>query len=138
MIRSILKKLKGSNKKYGRLIFVFLPLVVGAITYRLARKQPTIFETWFFNGKQTTGNSAIANWLPDYCWSVSFLSAMVLVWNGWNKIPIGWKWMLWLMITGSEWLQYAGLIPGTADIVDVLVYQLSFFTVYILHQIHAL
>ena len=133
MTRSIQKNLSGSNKIYWRIGWVIAPLILGTAIYLKGRKYPVLFETWFYETK-TTSSLPGSGWIPDYLWCVSLWASFVWLWKGWNQIPVWWKWLLWLLIMSTECLQWLGWIQGTGDWIDVVMYQLAFFTVYILHK----
>lgn len=134
MIESIQKNLSVNRKKYARAFFVVIPLVVGVLIYLKGRKYPVLFETWFYQTKEASSLPG-SGWVPDYLWCVSLWASLVWIWNGWTNIPTFWKWLIWSMVMSSELFQWLGWIHGTGDWIDLIMYQLAFFTVYILQKL---
>ncbi len=62
----------------------------------------------------------IRNYLPDGLWAYSFTSSIILIWD--NTINYFWISSVFLIFIIFEILQYKGIINGTGDIRDVLVY----------------
>lgn len=120
-----------------RTCLMVLPLLAGEWLYLYGRKSDSVFEAWLHIKKNAVPLSW-SNWLPDYFWCISLLAAMVLLWKGWARIPMVWKAGLWMLITGSELLQYLDILPGTGDIADVFIYQAAFISVYTLHKTNAI
>lgn len=116
-----------------RILWIILPLVLGALIYIKGRKVPVLFETWFYPSKESSSFPGSV-WLPDYLWCVSFWVAMIWVWNGWDAIPGIWKIIIWTMVSATELFQWLGWLQGTGDWIDLLMYQLAFVTVYMLHK----
>lgn len=133
MIVSIPRNLKEKSKTYTRIGFVILPLILGTWIYLKGRKYPVLFETWFYQTKETSSLPG-SGWIPDYLWCVSLWSCFVWLWKGWNNIPVLWKWLLWLLVMLTEPFQWMGWLQGTGDWMDLIMYQMAFFTVYILHK----
>ncbi len=133
MIRSTQRSLSAKNKTYTRIALILLPLIAGTLIYLKGRKYPVLFETWFYQTKETSSFPG-SGWIPDYLWCVSLWSCFVWIWNGWQNIPLFWKWFLWLLISSTEIFQWLGWIAGTGDWIDILMYQLAFLTVYMLQK----
>ena len=76
------------------------------------------------NSNWLTGS--IANWLPDLCWEISFLFMLTAIWGSWKLVPNILKVATLLVIIGSEVLQGIGYLPGTGDMMDLLVYFIGF------------
>ncbi|WP_133473992.1 hypothetical protein [Sediminibacterium goheungense] len=125
--------MNGKNKTYTRIAFIVLPLLLGTGIYLKGRKHPVLFETWFYQNKETSSLPG-SGWIPDYLWCVSLWTCFVWIWKGWNQVPMMWKWGLWLLVMFTEPLQWIGWLQGTGDWIDLLMYQLAFFTVYTLHK----
>jgi hypothetical protein len=68
----------------------------------------------------------LANWLPDLCWEVSFLLMLSAIWGNWQEVPKILKFATLVVIIGSEILQGMGYLPGTGDLMDILVYFIGF------------
>jgi hypothetical protein len=113
---------------------VILPLLLGVMVYWLFRSGPTRYEEWIGWEKKIGLPGRLSNWLPDYCWCVSLLSFFTVLWDGWDRVPRSWKWILWILVTGTELLQYLHVMEGVGDWIDILMYQLAFLTVYTLHK----
>lgn len=116
-----------------RTCLMVLPLLAGEWIYLYGRKSNTVFEAWLRIQKNAISVSW-GNWLPDYFWCVSLLAAMLLLRKGWSRIPMVWRTVLWVLVTGSGLLQYLHVLPATGDIKDVLIYQAAFISVYALYK----
>ena len=131
------------NKRISYIILSVAFLLIGVIVYYYCRNEVLVYESYLginkskgivsdpklVNAKWLT--KSIANWLPDLCWEISFLYMLTAVWGGWKQVPILLKLATLIVILGSELLQAIGIIPGTGDILDILVYFIGFtiFTV---------
>ena len=107
--------------------------MLGTWIYLTGRKHPVLFELVFYQSKETKTLPG-SGWIPDYLWCVSLLACFVWLWKGWERIPWQWKWLLWVFVMSSEFMQWTGWIPGTGDWIDLLMYQMAFITLYILHK----
>lgn len=133
MTGSIPRSLNANRKIYVRAFLVAVPLIVGTLIYLRGRKYPVLFETWFYQTKETSSLPG-SGWIPDYLWCVSLWTSLVWLWNGWTKIPIAWKWLIWLMVMSTELFQWKGWIHGTGDWIDLIMYQMAFITIYIFQK----
>lgn len=121
------------GKELRRLCVIILPLFLGTWIYFKGRESITWYESVLIE-KKSAGTMKLANWLPDYLWCVSLLASVIFLWGGWNRIPLGWKIIIWGLISSTELLQYLHWIPGTGDWIDALFYQLAFITIYIFYK----
>ena len=126
------------NKRISYIILSVAFLLIGVIVYYYCRNEVLVYESYLginkskgivsdpklVNAKWLT--KSIANWLPDLCWEISFLYMLTAVWGGWKQVPILLKLVTLIVILGSELLQAIGIIPGTGDILDILVYFIGF------------
>ncbi|HMO61839.1 MAG TPA: hypothetical protein PKC39_12545 [Ferruginibacter sp.] len=87
---------------------VLLPLVIGYVIYNVSTGQYVI------------------NYLPDGLWAYAFVSALSIIWN--RQLPFFWIVAVFVLATLVEFLQWLKLIPGTPDLLDIVVYFL-FITV---------
>lgn len=83
-----------------------LPLLIGCLTYFFEDASPFI--------------KGLANYLPDGLWSYSLVSFMLILWK--MKIPYLWVLCIILLFGLTEYLQFLNVIPGTGDIIDLLIY----------------
>ena len=126
------------NKRLPHILLAAAFLLIGVVVYYYCRNEALEYES-FLGLKKTTGidgdsrlinanwlSKSIANWLPDLCWELSFLYMLTAVWGGWTQVPKLLKLTTLLVILGSEVLQRMGQIPGTGDILDILVYFIGF------------
>ena len=126
------------NKRLPHILLAAAFLLIGVVVYYYCRNEALEYES-FLGLKKTTGidgdsrlinanwlSKSIANWLPDLCWELSFLYMLTAVWGGWTQVPKLLKLTTLLVILGSEVLQRMGKIPGTGDILDILVYFIGF------------
>lgn len=75
--------------------------------------------------------SKLPNWLlysvPDGMWIFSYVTLILAIWkNCITRENIFWLIVIPLVAVLSEFGQMAGIIPGTFDIIDVLLYVLGF------------
>ncbi len=122
------------NKRIYYFLLAILLLVVGVLVYYYFKKDTLVYESYLGIHKaapaaDTAGNkaaSAAANWLPDLLWEISFLFMLTAVWGSWNLVPKLIKLFTFIVIIGTELLQMLGILPGTGDIIDILVYFIGF------------
>ena len=126
------------NKRISYIILSVAFLLIGVIVYYYCRNEVLVYESYLGinKSKGIVGDpmlvnanwltKSIANWLPDLCWEISFLYMLTAVWGGWKQVPILLKLATLIVILGSELLQALGIIPGTGDILDILVYFIGF------------
>lgn len=88
------------------ILHCILPLVIGCFIYFFEKSSPIL--------------TGVANYLPDGLWSYSLVSLLLLVWD--SKVPYIWAIAIIIMFFGTEYLQYYGIIPGTGDIYDLVIY----------------
>jgi hypothetical protein len=86
---------------------VFLPLLLGVMLYKI----PTV--------------RFVRNYLADGLWAYAFMSTMLIVWD--RKINFYWLFFVFASFVIFEVLQKMKVIPGTGDIIDVIVYFLFSF-----------
>jgi len=64
--------------------------------------------------------------VPDGLWAFAFTRAMVLVWSGtWSRKSAPWILLAPVVAIGSELGQAMHVVPGTFDIVDLVVVTLG-------------
>ena len=126
------------NKRISYIILSLAFLLIGVIVYYYCRNEVLVYESYLginkskgivSDPKLVNANwltKSIANWLPDLCWEISFLYMLTAVWGSWKQVPILLKLATLIVILGSELLQAIGIIPGTGDILDILVYFIGF------------
>ena len=85
-----------------------------------------MYESFIGIKKSNIQGYSFANWLPDLCWEISFLFMLSAIWGNWRLVPISIKMITLALIVGTELLQMLGLLPGTGDIKDILVYFIGF------------
>lgn len=137
------------NKRISYIILSVAFLLIGVIVYYYCRNEVLVYESYLginkskgivSDPKLVNANwltKSIANWLPDLCWEISFLYMLTAVWGSWKQVPILLKLATLIVILGSELLQAIGIIPGTGDILDLLVYFIGFtiFTLVYLNKL---
>ena len=126
------------NKRISYIILSFAFLLIGVVVYYFFRNEVLVYESYLginkskgivSDPKLLNANwlsKSISNWLPDLCWELSFLYMLSAVWGGWTQVPKLLKLTSLLVILGSELLQALGILPGTGDILDILVYFIGF------------
>jgi hypothetical protein len=126
------------NKRAIHIILAIAFLLLGVLVYYYFKKEVLVYESYLGIKKSTDIigvskltnsnwlNKLIANWLPDLCWETSFLLMISSIWGSWKLVPTILKVATFLVIVGSEVLQGLGYIPGTGDMMDILVYFIGF------------
>jgi hypothetical protein len=93
---------------------IFIPLLLGVLIYYL----PYYFLVYDF----------ITNFLPDGLWAYAFTSTILLIWN--REINIFWLIVLGLCFVFFEILQFAHVLKGIGDVLDIIIYFLfGFFSI---------
>ena len=126
------------NKRITYIILAAVFLLIGVVVYYFFRNEVLFYESYLginkskgivSDPKLLNANwlsKSISNWLPDLCWEISFLYMLSAVWGGWTQVPKLLKLTTLLVILGSELLQALDILPGTGDILDILVYFIGF------------
>ena len=114
------------NKRLLYFLLSILCLIIGVGVYYFFKKDVLVYEAFIGIKKMNTGGYSFANWLPDLCWEISFLFMLSAVWGSWRLVPNSIKIVTLSLIIGTELLQMSGLLPGTGDIKDILVYFIGF------------
>lgn len=114
------------KKRLLYFLLSILCLVIGVGVYYFFKKDELVYEAFIGIKKMNTGGYSFTNWLPDLCWEISFLFMLSAVWGNWRLVPNSIKIVTLSLIIGTELLQMQGLIPGTGDIKDILVYFIGF------------
>lgn len=91
------------------LLRVFIPLSLGAGSYVVSTAEPLI--------------NAAKHTLADGLWAYAFVSALLLLWN--ERINMAMILAATSAFFGFEYAQGCGILPGTGDKLDVLVYFVS-------------
>lgn len=118
----------------------FLTLIIGSLIYVVFRSQTLLMFRWFekCNLKNIIGgfrmmiekNESIPDFivyaLPDGLWMFSYMSVILYLWNNdLKKENFLWVFGLPIIAIASEIGQYFGLVKGTFDIMDLLLYLLG-------------
>ena len=123
-------------KKNNQILFhVLIPMIIGGFIYIIFREKNLLMFNWFdslgfreiidFLRFHISEKYYIPNWLlynyPDAIWIYSFVSLMLIIWNG-VKSNIKFAWLTIAPILGisAEIGQYINIIPGTYDQFDLL------------------
>ena len=114
------------NKRLLYFLLSILCLVIGVGVYYFFKKEVLVYESFLGLKKMNIGGYSFANWLPDLCWEISFLFMLSAVWGNWRLVPNSIKIVALSLIIGTELLQMLGVLPGTGDIKDILVYFIGF------------
>ena len=114
------------NKRLLYFLLSIVCLVIGVGVYYFFKKDVLVYEAFIGIKKMNTEGYSFANWLPDLCWEISFLFMLSAVWGNWRLVPNSIKIVTLSLIIGTELLQMCGLLPGTGDIKDILVYFIGF------------
>ena len=114
------------NKRLLYFLLSILCLIIGVGIYYFFKKDILVYESFIGIKKSNIQGYSFANWLPDLCWEISFLFMLSAIWGNWRLVPISIKMITLALIVGTELLQMLGLLPGTGDIKDILVYFIGF------------
>ena len=114
------------NKRLLYFLLSILCLIIGVGVYYFFKKDVLVYEAFIGIKKMNTEGYSFANWLPDLCWEISFLFMLSAVWGNWRLVPNSIKIVTLSLIIGTELLQMQGLLHGTGDIKDILVYFIGF------------
>ena len=114
------------NKRLLYFLLSILCLLIGVALYYFFKKELLVYESFIGIKKSNIQGYSFANWLPDLCWEISFLFMLSAVWGNWQLVPNSMKLFTLAVIMGTELLQMRGLLPGTGDIKDILVYFIGF------------
>jgi hypothetical protein len=114
------------NKRLLYFLLSILCLVIGVGVYYFFKKDVLVYEAFIGIKKMNAEGYGFANWLPDLCWEISFLFMLSAVWGNWRLVPNSIKIVTLSLIIGTELLQMRGLLRGTGDIKDILVYFIGF------------
>jgi LPXTG-motif cell wall-anchored protein len=114
------------NKRLLYFLLSLLCLVIGVGLYYFFKKDVLVYESFIGIKKSNIQGYRFTNWLPDLCWEISFLFMLSAIWGNWQLVPNSMKLFTLAVIMGTELLQMRGLLPGTGDIKDILVYFIGF------------
>ena len=114
------------NKRLLYFLLSILCLLIGVGVYYFFKKNILVYESFIGIKKSNIQGYSFANWLPDLCWEISFLYMLSAIWGNWRLVPNSIKIVTLGLIVGTELLQMQGLLPGTGDIKDILVYFIGF------------
>lgn len=103
---------------------VFLPLIIGVLVYGFGRN---CFMSHEITSLQVRFPKWITYNLPDGLWLFAFLNCLWLIWNNDYKSMHAWTFTVTIFSIGSEYLQKAGIIAGTFDLLDIFFYLLAYF-----------
>ncbi len=82
---------------------VFFPLLTGAFLYK--------YGSWM---------GALIFYLPDGLWAYALASSLHLIWG--REMNHLWIMLMFCIFVFFELLQYQHVIPGTGDILDIIIY----------------
>lgn len=118
-----------------------IPVIVGGLIYLTYRTDSLLMFSWFekvqlkgavdwLRSNNHLQNLKIPHWvkfsLPDALWLFSFTYMILLLWDFTiNKQSIGWILLAPIVGLSSEVGQLIKIIPGTFDIVDLLLLLLA-------------
>jgi hypothetical protein len=115
------------------LLHVVLPLLLGFLIYLLFRTNTwfhqTIIPDWKtqFRFGNSTLNTIFKFHLPDFCWSYSFTSSLLL-WKYWHKIKLTYfEPFILITLTATELIQLFLKPTFTFDWIDLIAAITSFF-----------
>jgi len=116
-------------------LVVTLPVLAGGLIYVAFRSEHLLMFQWFtaiglaepvFRFRKFAG--VYRSWVPDTVvfsapsglWLLSYSLALSLIWpDRSRRNAVVWVALLYAIVTSSEFLQLAGILPGTFDWVDI-------------------
>lgn len=115
-------------------------LATGGLIYLAVRPRQTLLiivaeniglKQWVDGLRLTATHINIPKWvaesLPGALWSAAYILLMdAIVQNNSRKNRLAWCSVVPLMGVGSELMQWAGLLPGTPDATDLILYALPY------------
>lgn len=108
-------------------IQTFISLLTGLLIYLLFRNntflhQAVPFVPDLFSDSRFFGDWFIRFYLPDGLWSYSLCAALCALYYPKGKGV--WLCVLFSVLFGAIWeaIQLSGNVPGTSDVIDILVY----------------
>ena len=114
------------NNRLLYFLLSILCLFIGVGAYYFFKKDILVYEAFIGIKKMNIKSYSFTNWLPDLCWEISFLFMLTAIWGHWRLVPISIKIVSLCLILGTELVQMLGLVPGTGDFKDILVYFIGF------------
>jgi hypothetical protein len=121
------------NRALFFIFHVLAPITVGGLIYLRWRNTNLLMFRWFrVLGLETfidwirTGAGETSGWLayslPDGLWVYALTALMILLWRD-ARSPMKYLWLSLgvLLGAGSELGQLAGVVPGSFDVIDLLV-----------------
>jgi len=118
-----------------------LTLLIGGLIYLAFRTDSLLMFKWFsaasidtpielIRGMTLTAKNSLPDWflfsLPDGLWIFSYTSLVLLIWrNKINRENFFWIAIIPILIILSELGQLFNIVPGTFDLIDVLLYSLG-------------
>ncbi|AFU69427.1 hypothetical protein P700755_002686 [Psychroflexus torquis ATCC 700755] len=118
-----------------------LTLFIGGLIYVAFRTDSLLMFKWFsaasidtpielIRGMTLTAKNSLPDWflfsLPDGLWIFSYTSLVLLIWrNKINRENFFWIAIIPILIILSELGQLFNIVPGTFDLIDVLLYSLG-------------
>ena len=127
----------------GKIAIAVIPLLLGGLIYVIYRADTLIMFSWFhqfrlqgitdaFRSNTFLQKLAIPDWikfsLPDALWLFSFTYTMLLFWDFTiTKQSIVWICLAPVVGLVSELGQLVNIIPGTFDIIDLILLILAAF-----------
>lgn len=110
------------------LVAVLTPLGTGTLLYWLFRGIPVLgFPALLHISSHSALVALLAYNIPDGLWLYALLQSIRLIWQNdpFRKGYPAWLALATIGAFGSEIAQYLGLIPGTFDMLDIIMYLLA-------------
>lgn len=134
---AVILKTRRHNGMTRKIIIGTLPVIVGGLIYLTYRTDTLIMFGWFnkiglsdsvdfLRSNQHLQNLTIPSWikfsLPDALWLFSFNYVLLTLWNfNINRQSAFWLFLAPTIGLLSEIGQFFGIVPGTFDIVDLVL-----------------
>ena len=128
------------KKRFFWLMCAAIALIIGAILYGLYRQDTYVGKiVGIALGKPLQVNSAfsacMAYYLPDFLWMFALVCSLLTVMLPRGKHMLFWCLFAFLLGTLWELLQLWGVVPGTADVHDVILYSMAAITAAIISSL---
>ena len=129
------------SRRMRNILLSAISLVCGGLLYVLFRETTyisTMFEWFSFVSQAREFISVlscdfVAFYLPDFLWGFALCSGLLAIFN--PDIRGGLACALTALLWGVVWeiAQYAGVVSGTGDVVDILMYLMAIGIATIIH-----
>lgn len=126
------------NNRIKMLLISIICLIIGSFLYIFSRPNAYISKFIFRILNITVSHSfiplGISFYVPDYLWACALCSGLFSIYP--LKRDKGWIFGVVTFIYGTVWelMQLIDIVPGTADIIDIILYLAAAYTVVMINS----